>query len=130
MNRIYRKVWNKSLNQLVVASELASGDSAGVRAADVVLRGYGMRAATLGLALAGALLAPAAMGQSVSVGENRNCLVLDTSLLARCAAAGSAMVAFPAPSAAAVAFSDSFDGTGSTGPGGVSTRVRVSAMIT
>ena len=29
MNRIYRKVWNKSLGQVVVASELASSDSAG-----------------------------------------------------------------------------------------------------
>ena len=27
MNRIYRKVWNKALGQLVVASELASSDS-------------------------------------------------------------------------------------------------------
>lgn len=30
MNRIYRKVWNKALGQLVVASELASSNSAGV----------------------------------------------------------------------------------------------------
>ena len=29
MNRIYRKVWNKALGQLVVASELASSDSSG-----------------------------------------------------------------------------------------------------
>ncbi|MGO1718736.1 MAG: ESPR domain-containing protein, partial [Luteimonas sp.] len=29
MNRIHRKVWNKSLGQLVVASELATSDSAG-----------------------------------------------------------------------------------------------------
>ena len=32
MNRIYRKVWNKSLGQFVVASELATGASSGVRA--------------------------------------------------------------------------------------------------
>ncbi len=31
MNRIYRKVWNVSLGQLVVASELASSDSPGAR---------------------------------------------------------------------------------------------------
>src|SRR5690606_23434374 len=30
MNRIYRKVWNKELGQLVVASELAKSDSTGV----------------------------------------------------------------------------------------------------
>ena len=30
MNRIYRKVWNKALGQMVVASELATGQSAGV----------------------------------------------------------------------------------------------------
>ncbi|WP_176698893.1 ESPR domain-containing protein, partial [Stenotrophomonas maltophilia] len=29
MNRIYRKVWNKALGQLVVASELASSGSSG-----------------------------------------------------------------------------------------------------
>ncbi|PSD49585.1 hypothetical protein C7E25_11500 [Stenotrophomonas maltophilia] len=27
MNRIYRRVWNRQLNALVVASELATGDS-------------------------------------------------------------------------------------------------------
>ena len=32
MNRIYRKVWNKALGQLVVASEFASGDSVGAGA--------------------------------------------------------------------------------------------------
>ncbi|WP_390888696.1 ESPR domain-containing protein, partial [Leclercia adecarboxylata] len=30
MNRIYRKVWNKALGQMVVASELASSQSSGV----------------------------------------------------------------------------------------------------
>lgn len=30
MNRIYRKVWNKALGQMVVASELATSQSAGV----------------------------------------------------------------------------------------------------
>ena len=29
MNKIYSKVWNKELGQLVVASELASSDSTG-----------------------------------------------------------------------------------------------------
>ena len=29
MNRIYRRVWNRQLNALVVASELATGDSGG-----------------------------------------------------------------------------------------------------
>ena len=33
MNRIYRKVWNKALGQLVVASELASSDQPGIQPA-------------------------------------------------------------------------------------------------
>ncbi|MGE8274339.1 ESPR domain-containing protein, partial [Stenotrophomonas sp.] len=34
MNRIYRRVWNRQLNALVVASELATGDSGGGAARD------------------------------------------------------------------------------------------------
>ena len=34
MNRIYRRVWNRQLNALVVASELATGDSGGSAARD------------------------------------------------------------------------------------------------
>ncbi|ALA82858.1 hemagglutinin [Stenotrophomonas maltophilia] len=34
MNRIYRRVWNRQLNALVVASELATGDSGGTAARD------------------------------------------------------------------------------------------------
>src|SRR6185437_14422876 len=34
MNRIYRRVWNRQLNALVVASELATGDSGGTAPRD------------------------------------------------------------------------------------------------
>ncbi|HGM6771656.1 TPA: ESPR domain-containing protein, partial [Stenotrophomonas maltophilia] len=34
MNRIYRRVWNRQLNALVVASELATGDSGGTASRD------------------------------------------------------------------------------------------------
>lgn len=61
MNRIYRKVWNKALGQMVVASELASSQTPGVvidqrRSSDT--RGGAVLSAaialTLGLGLAGA----------------------------------------------------------------------------
>src|SRR5687768_15632967 len=76
MNRIYRKVWNKTLGQCVVASELASGDSAGVQGASVVHapERQGLTVA-LGALLLGLAAIPAALAQSVEVGGNAECVV-------------------------------------------------------
>ena len=49
MNKIYSKVWNRELGQLVVASELASSDSAG--ATTGAGRGQALRLNALALAL-------------------------------------------------------------------------------
>ncbi|PZS61774.1 YadA-like family protein [Stenotrophomonas maltophilia] len=49
MNRIYRRVWNRQLNALVVASELATGDSGGSAARDP--RAFLLMPTTLALAL-------------------------------------------------------------------------------
>ncbi|MBH1677636.1 YadA-like family protein [Stenotrophomonas maltophilia] len=49
MNRIYRRVWNRQLNALVVASELATGDSGGSAARDP--RAVLLMPTTLALAL-------------------------------------------------------------------------------
>ena len=49
MNKIYSKVWNKELGQLVVASELASSDSTGT--ATGASRGRALRLNALALAL-------------------------------------------------------------------------------
>ncbi|WP_414486919.1 ESPR domain-containing protein, partial [Stenotrophomonas maltophilia] len=49
MNRIYRRVWNRQLNALVVASELATGDSGGGAARDP--RAFLLMPTTLALAL-------------------------------------------------------------------------------
>ncbi|HIY70391.1 MAG TPA: hypothetical protein H9827_02880, partial [Candidatus Luteimonas excrementigallinarum] len=90
MNRIYRKVWNKSLGQLVVASELAASDSPGVRGEG----GSGALQPRL-LAVAMSVLlfgmsAPMALAQSVEVGGNVDCTVDDPAVAAECAVAGSA----------------------------------------
>ncbi|MCU1062350.1 ESPR-type extended signal peptide-containing protein [Stenotrophomonas maltophilia] len=53
MNRIYRRVWNRQLNALVVASELATGDSGGSAARDP--RAFLLMPTTLALALLFAL---------------------------------------------------------------------------
>ncbi|WP_286073738.1 ESPR-type extended signal peptide-containing protein [Stenotrophomonas sp. 59] len=53
MNRIYRRVWNRQLNALVVASELATGDSGGSAARDP--RAFLLMPTTLALALLCAL---------------------------------------------------------------------------
>ncbi|ASR43539.1 hypothetical protein BEN78_09310 [Xanthomonas citri pv. mangiferaeindicae] len=68
MNRIYRKVWNKSLGQIVVASELATGDGVGA----TVTVGRSARPALLALALLAAM--PAAWAQ-VAIGELAECTV-------------------------------------------------------
>ena len=59
MNRIYSKVWNKSLGQLVVASELASSDSAGVTGAARALPARRSLVWMIAMVLAG--LPPAAL---------------------------------------------------------------------
>ncbi|MDS6547967.1 ESPR domain-containing protein, partial [Xanthomonas perforans] len=73
MNRIYRKVWNKSLGVWAVASELASGDSPGaVASAAFIDRRQSLAlAAAIALALGGAGLATPlpANAQSVEVGR-------------------------------------------------------------
>ncbi|MGS7838229.1 ESPR-type extended signal peptide-containing protein [Stenotrophomonas maltophilia] len=53
MNRIYRRVWNRQLNALVVASELATGDSGGSAARDP--RAFLLMPTTLAMALLCAL---------------------------------------------------------------------------
>ncbi|HHA2860361.1 TPA: ESPR-type extended signal peptide-containing protein [Stenotrophomonas maltophilia] len=53
MNRIYRRVWNRQLNALVVASELATGDSGGSAARDP--RAFLLMPTALALALLCAL---------------------------------------------------------------------------
>ncbi len=53
MNRIYRRVWNRQLNALVVASELATGDSGGGAARDP--RAFLLMPTALALALLCAL---------------------------------------------------------------------------
>ena len=92
MNRIYRKVWNKTLGQLVVASELASSDSPGVRG-----EGGGgalqprMLAVVMSVLLFG-MSAPVAIAQSVEVGGNQPCAI-DTGaaeIAEDCAVAGTA----------------------------------------
>ncbi|HVJ36944.1 MAG TPA: ESPR-type extended signal peptide-containing protein, partial [Stenotrophomonas sp.] len=88
MNRIYRKVWNKSLGMWTVASELARSDSPGV-----TLDRRVRLVAHAGMALGGCLLLAAALpaaAQSVEVGGNQNCIVLGGSILDSCLVDGSA----------------------------------------
>ncbi|PBS14914.1 hypothetical protein CMZ81_13105, partial [Lysobacteraceae bacterium NML93-0793] len=92
MNRIYRKVWNKALGQLVVASEFASGDSVGAGAGV----GTVQRQTRAGLPVAlGAVLfglaAPGALAQSVAIGDSGPCVVASWPLVDRCAVDGSAV---------------------------------------
>ena len=77
MNRIYRKVWNKALGQLVVASELASSDSS---SGGVVDQRRGATQATpallavaLGLVL-GLGMSGSATAQSVQIGGSATCV--------------------------------------------------------
>ncbi|HBK45825.1 MAG TPA: hypothetical protein DDZ67_05200, partial [Xanthomonadaceae bacterium] len=94
MNRIYRKVWNKSLGLWTVASELASGDSTGTVAASAPTdRRHGLTlSAAIAFALGGGAVlgATPAQAQSVEVGGNQNCIVLGGSILDSCAVDGSA----------------------------------------
>uniref|UniRef100_UPI0027392F10 ESPR-type extended signal peptide-containing protein n=1 Tax=Stenotrophomonas sp. YIM B06876 TaxID=3060211 RepID=UPI0027392F10 len=94
MNRIYRKVWNKALGQMVVASELASRQGAGRmiderRCGD---RPFLTLSAAIAMALGGAWAAlPASVfAQSVEVGGNAPCLVLGNAELESCVVDGSA----------------------------------------
>uniref|UniRef100_UPI00203E3342 ESPR domain-containing protein n=2 Tax=Gammaproteobacteria TaxID=1236 RepID=UPI00203E3342 len=70
MNRIYRKVWNKALGQLVVASELASSDSGGGvvdQRRDATQATPALLAVALGLAM-GLGMSGSAAAQSVQIG--------------------------------------------------------------
>ena len=50
MNKIYSKVWNKELGQLVVASELASSDSTGAVGSGRLWRSGCQKPVVLGIA--------------------------------------------------------------------------------
>lgn len=92
MNRIYRKVWNKALGQLVVASELASSDSCGGvvdQRRDATQARPFVLAAALALAL-GLGMTGVASAQSVEIGGNANCVVLNSSIVDKCLVDGSA----------------------------------------
>ncbi len=93
MNRIYRKVWNKALGQLVVASELASSDSS---SGGVVDQRRGATQATpallavaLGLVL-GLGMSGSATAQSVQIGGSATCVAFSGKLLEKCLIEGSA----------------------------------------
>ncbi|MCM2525640.1 YadA-like family protein [Stenotrophomonas maltophilia] len=66
MNRIYRRVWNRQLNALVVASELATGDSGGSAARDP------RSALLMPTALALALLCALASGHAGATESNQS----------------------------------------------------------
>ena len=95
MNRIYRKVWNKALGQMVVASELASSQTPGVVIDQRRSTGAGSAsvlsaaiALTLGFGMGGT--PSVAQAQSVEVGGNANCVVLNSSVIDSCVVDGNA----------------------------------------
>ena len=73
MNRIYRKVWNKALGQLVVASELASGHAGGGVVDDRQAGSMVLRPLSMAVVLALGLSSGSAFAQSIEVGSNANC---------------------------------------------------------
>jgi hypothetical protein len=81
MNRIYRRVWNRQLNALVVASELATGDSGGSAARDP--RAFLLMPTALALALLCALASGHA-GASESISRCVICRLLQPSTRSRC----------------------------------------------
>ncbi len=81
MNRIYRRVWNRQLNALVVASELATGDSGGSAARDP--RAFLLMPTTLALALL-CVLASGHAGASESISRCVICRLLQPSTPSRC----------------------------------------------
>ncbi|PSD30034.1 hypothetical protein C7E12_09545, partial [Stenotrophomonas maltophilia] len=92
MNRIYRKVWNKALGQLVVASELASSDSSGGvvdQRRDTTPATPALLAVALGLVL-GLGLSGSAIAQSVQIGGSATCVAFSGKLLEKCLVEGSA----------------------------------------
>ena len=90
MNRIHRKVWNSTLGQLVVASEFATGDSAGA-ASQGAAGGLRRRLPVLAIcALLFGAVPALSFAQSVEVGGNETCVTLTPGLLDECAVAGSA----------------------------------------
>lgn len=71
MNKIYRKVWNKALGRIVVASELASSDGAGTTIGAVgTERGTQPARLALGVGLALAAMAAHAQSQDLDVGAD------------------------------------------------------------
>ncbi|MBH1449101.1 YadA-like family protein [Stenotrophomonas geniculata] len=76
MNRIYRRVWNRQLNALVVASELATGDSGGSAARDP------RSALLMPTALALALLCALASGHAGASASESNQSLRDLQALA------------------------------------------------
>ncbi len=92
MNRIYRKVWNKALGQLVVASELASsGSSGGVvdQRRDATQAAPARLAMALGLVL-GLGMSGVAAAQSVQIGGSATCVAFSGKLLEKCLIEGTA----------------------------------------
>ena len=93
MNRIYRKVWNKALGQMVVASELASGHGGGGTTDRRVSGGASHSALTMAVVLSLGLAAGPAMAQvapaGVAVGGYHQCRLADDSL-GWCATPGTA----------------------------------------
>ncbi len=92
MNRIYRKVWNKALGQLVVASELASSDSSGGvvdQRRDTTQATPALLAVALGLVL-GLGMSGSAAAQSVQIGGSATCVAFSGKLLEKCLIEGSA----------------------------------------
>ncbi len=92
MNRIYRKVWNKALGQLVVASELASSDSSGGvvdQRRDTTQATPALLAVALGLVL-GLGMSSSAAARSVQIGGSATCVALSGKLLEKCLVEGTA----------------------------------------
>ncbi|MET3151687.1 UNVERIFIED_ORG: autotransporter adhesin [Stenotrophomonas geniculata] len=81
MNRIFRKVWSKALGRLVVASELASRQSAASAAGGAAVARSGHHSAVAGVALVAALLGPpldalAGNGIHINANPDGNCVSL------------------------------------------------------
>jgi autotransporter adhesin len=92
MNRIYRKVWNKTLGQMVVASEFASSDSSG-GLVDQRSSSHRLQAlvVAIGLGLAAGIAMPDVQAQSLAIGGTAKCIVLGSADLKDCAVNGDAV---------------------------------------
>ena len=77
MNKIYSKVWNKALGQLVVASEFASSGSSGSSGSTGSARASGLAALTvMSLAAAIAMSSPASAQVFINDGTDGSCAVI------------------------------------------------------